>query len=133
MWCSSHASRIQTNIEFKLTLTRLQAARSIGWNNAAEVSEEEVPMSSQRLMLGLAIVHVVAALAWAEPGIVKVTPLGSQTGNFCAQDRALLFEDPTGVRILYDPGNTLGAARTAGSARLMPSSSVMPTAITSGI
>jgi hypothetical protein len=84
-------------------------------------------------MLGLAIVHAVAALGWAQPETVKVTPLGSRTGNFCAQDRALLFEDPTGVGILYDPGNTVGAARTAGSARLMPSSSAMPTAITSGI
>lgn len=65
-------------------------------------------MSSQRLMLGLAIVHAVAALGWAQPETVKVTPLGSRTGNFCAQDRALLFEDPTGVRILYDPGNTVG-------------------------
>lgn len=64
-------------------------------------------MSIQKLTFGLAIVHVVAAIAWAQAGTVKVTPLGSQTGNFCAQDRALLFEDPTGVRILYDPGNTV--------------------------
>ena len=72
-------------------------------------------MSSQRLMLGLAIVHAVAALGWAEPGTVKVTPLGSHTGDFCFLDRALLFEDPTGVRILYDPGNTL---RGGGDSRL---------------
>ena len=64
-------------------------------------------MASRRLIFGLAIVHVVGALAWAEAGTVKVTPLGSRTGDFCALDRALLFEDPTGVRILYDPGNTL--------------------------
>jgi L-ascorbate metabolism protein UlaG (beta-lactamase superfamily) len=38
---------------------------------------------------------------------VKVTPLGSRTGEFCNGDRALLFEDPTGIRILYDPGNTV--------------------------
>src|SRR5215813_12274899 len=38
---------------------------------------------------------------------VKVTPIGQRTGEFCAQDRALLFEDPTGVRLLYDPGNTV--------------------------
>src|SRR5580765_8010379 len=38
--------------------------------------------------------------------LVKVTPLGSHSGELCAQDRALLFEDPTGVRILYDPGFT---------------------------
>src|SRR5262245_49487858 len=37
---------------------------------------------------------------------VKVTPVGQRTGDFCATDRALIFEDPTGVRILYDPGNT---------------------------
>src|SRR5262250_2639166 len=38
---------------------------------------------------------------------VKITPIGQRTGEFCAQDRALLFEDPTGVRLLYDPGNTV--------------------------
>jgi L-ascorbate metabolism protein UlaG (beta-lactamase superfamily) len=38
---------------------------------------------------------------------VKVTPLGARTGEFCSPDRALLFEDPTGVRILYDPATTI--------------------------
>lgn len=38
---------------------------------------------------------------------VKITPIGQRTGEFCFLDRALLFEDPTGVRILYDPGNTV--------------------------
>src|SRR5215813_11709964 len=38
---------------------------------------------------------------------VKVTPIGQRTGEFCAQDRAIVFEDPTGVRLLYDPGNTV--------------------------
>jgi L-ascorbate metabolism protein UlaG (beta-lactamase superfamily) len=38
---------------------------------------------------------------------VKVTPLGSHDGEFCPQDRALVFEDPTGTRILYDPGRTV--------------------------
>ena len=38
---------------------------------------------------------------------VKVTPLGGIAGEFCAQDRALLFEDPNGTRILYDPGRTV--------------------------
>jgi hypothetical protein len=27
--------------------------------------------------------------------LVKVTPIGSRSGELCAQDRALLFEDPT--------------------------------------
>src|SRR5438067_12039655 len=40
-------------------------------------------------------------------GLVKVTPLGSHTGELCRNDRAMLFEDPTGVRILYDPGRTV--------------------------
>jgi L-ascorbate metabolism protein UlaG (beta-lactamase superfamily) len=38
---------------------------------------------------------------------VKITPIGQRTGEFCALDRALLFEDPTGIRILYDPGITV--------------------------
>jgi L-ascorbate metabolism protein UlaG (beta-lactamase superfamily) len=38
---------------------------------------------------------------------VKVTPLGSHTGELCERDRATLFEDPTGVRILYDPGQSV--------------------------
>jgi len=38
---------------------------------------------------------------------VKVTPLGGIDGEFCAQDRALVFEDPNGARILFDPGRTV--------------------------
>jgi hypothetical protein len=41
------------------------------------------------------------------PGTVKITPLGSHQGEFCRNDRALLFEDPTGIRILWDPGRTV--------------------------
>lgn len=41
---------------------------------------------------------------------VKITPLGSHTGEFCRNDRALLFEDPTGLRILYDAGRTVAGA-----------------------
>ena len=64
-------------------------------------------MFSRRLISALLLFQVVAAFAWADGGTVRVTPLGSRTGDFCALDRALLFEDPTGVRILYDPGNTV--------------------------
>jgi len=38
---------------------------------------------------------------------VKVTPLGSMEGEFCQLDRAMLFEDPDGTRILYDAGRTV--------------------------
>jgi L-ascorbate metabolism protein UlaG (beta-lactamase superfamily) len=51
------------------------------------------------------VLFVLCAAAQAQT--VKVTPLGSRTGEFCSGDRALLFQDPTGIRILYDPGNTV--------------------------
>src|SRR5262249_253282 len=41
---------------------------------------------------------------------VKVTPLGSHDGEFCPVDRALVFEDPDGTRILYDAGFTVRGA-----------------------
>lgn len=57
----------------------------------------------------LALAALAAALAAPDSiaQTVKVTPLGSHEGELCASDRATLFEDPTGVRILYDAGNTL--------------------------
>ena len=52
-----------------------------------------------------------AALAFpAIAQTVKVTPLGGFDGEFCAQDRALVFEDPNGTRILYDPGRSVAGA-----------------------
>jgi len=56
-----------------------------------------------------AVATLVLALA-ASPAIaqnVKITPLGSHEGELCALDRATIFEDPTGVRFLYDAGHTL--------------------------
>ncbi|MCP4469519.1 MAG: MBL fold metallo-hydrolase [Gammaproteobacteria bacterium] len=41
---------------------------------------------------------------------VKITPLGSQEGEFCQLDRALILEDPDGTRVLYDPGRTVAGA-----------------------
>ncbi|TFF27330.1 MBL fold metallo-hydrolase [Jiella endophytica] len=41
---------------------------------------------------------------------VKVTPLGSHDGEFCSRDRAMVFEDPDGTRILYDAGRTVAGA-----------------------
>jgi L-ascorbate metabolism protein UlaG (beta-lactamase superfamily) len=43
---------------------------------------------------------------WAQ-NQVRITPLGSNDGEFCRNDRALIFEDPNGLRILYDPGRTV--------------------------
>ena len=58
---------------------------------------------------------VIAALALAacattpdpQAPKVKITPLGSHDGEFCPFDRALVFEDPDGTRILYDAGRTV--------------------------
>jgi len=64
------------------------------------------------LVLGVSSCAVAPALA-QQPATVKITPIGARTGEYCGRDRALLFEDPTGVRILYDPGITVaGAADT---------------------
>ena len=54
--------------------------------------------------LGAALAFPVLAQA------VKVTPLGGIDGEFCPQDRALVFEDPNGTRVLYDPGRTVAGA-----------------------
>ena len=51
---------------------------------------------------------VLAACAtMASAQNVKITPLGSHAGELCARDRATVFEDPTGVRILYDAGQSV--------------------------
>ncbi|MCI3953177.1 MAG: putative metal-dependent hydrolase [Burkholderiales bacterium] len=51
---------------------------------------------------------VACAPTWAQH--VKVTPLGSHAGELCAMDRATIFEDPSGVRILYDAGRSVTGA-----------------------
>ena len=55
--------------------------------------------------LAVALAGVIAQPAAAQT--VKITPLGSHDGEFCPLDRALVFEDPDGTRILYDAGRTV--------------------------
>ena len=76
---------------------------------------------SKTLRLGLLMaigVITAAAQALSNPGpshrfratnngLVAITSIGQRTGDYCARDRALLFEDPSGVRVLYDPGVTV--------------------------
>lgn len=50
----------------------------------------------------------MASISWAEG--VTITPLGSENGELCPMDRALVLEDPTGTRLLYDPGRTVAGA-----------------------
>jgi L-ascorbate metabolism protein UlaG (beta-lactamase superfamily) len=65
----------------------------------------------KRLMSMMALGALCAAMAWpAVAQTVKVTPLGGIEGEFCPQDRALIFEDPNGMRVLYDPGRTVAGA-----------------------
>ncbi len=45
--------------------------------------------------------------AWSKDNVVTITPIGAQAGEFCVGDRALLFQDPTGVRVLTAPGRTV--------------------------
>ena len=64
-----------------------------------------------RIQRGICI--AAAGLALAMPTLaqtVKVTPLGGIEGEFCPQDRAMIFEDPNGTRVLYDPGRTVAGA-----------------------
>ena len=66
-----------------------------------------------RKWLALLIVFAVLTVSFstaATPADVKITPLGSHDGEFCARDRALVLEDPTGLRILYDAGRTVAGA-----------------------
>jgi L-ascorbate metabolism protein UlaG (beta-lactamase superfamily) len=60
----------------------------------------------------LAVAALIAGCAGAMsqpagPGVVKITPLGSHDGEFCPRDRALVFQDPDGTRVLYDAGFTV--------------------------
>jgi L-ascorbate metabolism protein UlaG (beta-lactamase superfamily) len=66
-------------------------------------------LTLQRTSLFLIAVGVFA-IANAQPShsqTVKVTPLGSHDNEFCALDRAMIFEDADGTRILYDAGRTV--------------------------
>lgn len=56
-------------------------------------------------MLAAMVLVCSSAPGWAQH--VKITPLGSHTGELCDRDRATIFEDPTGVRILYDAGHSI--------------------------
>jgi L-ascorbate metabolism protein UlaG (beta-lactamase superfamily) len=69
-------------------------------------------LASRRALAPLTLLAALVALAAAPATAqtVKVTPLGGIEGEFCPQDRALVFEDPNGTRILYDPGRTVAGA-----------------------
>jgi len=58
----------------------------------------------------IACMTYAIAPAGAQDGLVTITPLGAVAGEFCALDRAMLFEDPSGVKILIQPGRTVSGS-----------------------
>jgi L-ascorbate metabolism protein UlaG (beta-lactamase superfamily) len=62
---------------------------------------------SMRTFAALVAILAMISVADALAQNVKVTFLGSHAGELCNRDRATIFEDPTGVRILYDAGQTV--------------------------
>ncbi|OAF11373.1 MBL fold metallo-hydrolase [Bradyrhizobium neotropicale] len=64
-------------------------------------------MTRTALLLAAIVALIGSTAQSALSAGVKVTPLGSHDGEFCALDRALIFEDPDGTRILYDAGRTV--------------------------
>src|SRR5438874_4679510 len=67
-------------------------------------------MNTAHAGIGLALLLAVAP---ASAQNVKITPIGSHPGELCSRDRATIFEDPTGVRILYDAGQSVTGADDA--------------------
>jgi len=59
------------------------------------------------LQIRLGLLALAACCTTAAAQNVRITPLGSHAGELCSRDRATLFEDPTGVRILYDAGHSV--------------------------
>ena len=66
-----------------------------------------------RKLPSIVLLALVGACLGALAQNVKVTFLGSHAGELCARDRATIFEDPTGVRILYDAGQSVTGADDA--------------------
>ena len=64
-------------------------------------------MTKRRMVLAWALALGCSA-GWAQN--VKITPLGTHPGELCDRDRATIFEDPSGVRILYDAGQSVTGA-----------------------
>ena len=65
------------------------------------------PITLFRILFAALVLSTTRAQVFAAGTDVVVTPLGSHDGEFCAQDRALVFEDPDGTRLLYDAGRTV--------------------------
>jgi L-ascorbate metabolism protein UlaG (beta-lactamase superfamily) len=67
-------------------------------------------MCTKQLVISFVVAFVAVTFSSATAQNVIITPLGAAPGEFCVGDRALLFEDPTGVRVLIAPGRTVNGS-----------------------
>ncbi len=74
-------------------------------------------MATVLAALGTAVIFQAATQA-VSAAVVKITPLGGVDGKFCILDRAMVFEDPDGTRLLYDPGFTVAGRKIPDWAKL---------------
>ena len=81
-----------------------EANKVVGKNSLAK---EANYMKQKWLAISFVIVLGIITTSAARAQNVTITPLGATAGEFCVGDRALLFEDPTGVRVLIAPGRTV--------------------------
>ena len=64
----------------------------------------------QYFSAAIACILVQTFASVAQGAEVKITPVGSHDDEFCQLDRALIFEDPNGTRLVYDVGRTVAGA-----------------------
>lgn len=69
------------------------------------IKDPKINLAKQLALLIALLTGLISQLTLAAN--VKITPLGSHDGEFCRYDRAMIFEDPDGTRILYDAGRTV--------------------------
>jgi L-ascorbate metabolism protein UlaG (beta-lactamase superfamily) len=75
-----------------------------------KTTEEDSSMSTKWSALLFTFTLTIFMSSAARAQNVTITPLGAAAGEFCVGDRALLFEDPTGVRVLIAPGRTVNGS-----------------------
>lgn len=83
--------------------------RDIGENSifGYVVNENKKLKMNKYFSAAISLVLLPMFASVAQGSEVKITPLGSHDGEFCAFDRALIFEDPNGTRLIYDVGRTV--------------------------
>ena len=76
-------------------------------------------MVSKRILGGLVAPFFALGMVHAQAADVTITPLGNIDHQLCWYDRAMLFQDPSGVNILIQPGRTVREGEIAGSVHVI--------------